>query len=916
MRQAYKSFVQTVFSRRFFVIAFVIAIIGLSSLTFPPSRKTSGQTLPNSCPTCAPPQQQTIYAPTIGLAEATGSEIVLNCRSSHVMDVTPTFYTATGQAITGAMFQMQPSEMRFVTVESLIPEAERGQHNWGGMSLSYFGGTLEMWAQITLHGLGGVGSGDVTFSVLNNRGTDVQESLWYMPSGNSKAIIALGNSSNSTIHTTAQFSDGTQEVDIAPYATKYIRRQNSNSVKLTTVGPAGSLKATGVVFNVNKKFTSSIRFYETQAAVQPNLYATNFKVKNRASHLFLKNTTAANITVEPRFYPMEGTGTPFELPQTSLTPNQIIELDLTSLITAAGTRTDLETVSVQIINNGAAGSLIGALYSSEQTTGITQDIPLRDSGRLRNSTGAYPWRLDDDYSSVVSISNVGSQTAEFTVKIYFDGGAYTPKKQELAVGETASFDIRKLRDQQIPDERGNVIPTTATIGQFSWSILRATDGVRLNGRSEVISRSRHVDSSYSCPVCCPNTGPMYSVNGGVAVYVDGFIYNGVNEEWYDCYSRQVIIDGLIPGLHIVDQEIATSTMMQSGLMKTEGWEVGGTSWSSDVYTWYYYWDDGMDCYPQQDTAQSQGPVDVDPRIEIYRNNQNITNSTQTVVVGEEVYLTTLVVTGGKNISSREWTVPGTRVANYVVNWTNSTSPTSGVLTQLTNDNLSEPSLKYYWVDGGNSRQVQYEVTIDNRTYSAYTTFNINRPTFNFTRTLGQVAVRQEDDVWRLRFGSEDIPGISFIASSFSGPSGNRAFVQIATPLRRYQRSDGNWCRWTGQGLDGGFPYDNSINSTEDSPSNRLDEGELKSTANDTFKMYYMYKPTGLNVPAIWVPLKVISWDWSGEAVPQGKEWVLNSSPTSRNATQATDTTDFPQWNLLIQNTSWVPEGSGYQCQQH
>ena len=617
MRPVYKSFVQTIFSRRFLVVVFVTAIIGLASSTFAPSRKISGQTLPNSCPTCAPPEQQTIYAPTIGLAEATGSEIVLNCRSAHVMDVTPTFYTANGQAITGATFQMQPSEMRFVTVESLIPEAERGQHIWGGMSLSYFGGTFEMWAQITLHGLGGGGSGDVTFSVLNNRGTDVQEALWYMPSGNSKAIIALGNSSNSTIHTTVQFSDGSQEVDIAPYATKYIRRQNSNTVKLTTVGPAGSLKATGVVFNANKKFTSSIRFYETQATIQPNLYATNFKVKNRASHLFLKNTTAANITIQPRFYPMEGAGTPFELPQTSLNPNQIIELDLTPLITAAGTRTDLETVSVQIVNNGTVGSLIGALYSSEQNTGIlTQDIPLRDSGRLRNSTGAYPWRLDNDYSSVVSITNVGNQTARFSVKIYFDGGTYTPKPQELTVGQTASYDIRKLRDQRIPDERGNLIPLAATVGQFSWSILGPTDGVRLNGRSEVVSRSRRTDASYSCPVCCPLTGPIYSVNGGVAVYVDGFINNGVNEGWWDCYGRDVIFDGTIPGLHVVDEEMATSTMMQTGLMKTDGWEPGVTSWSSDIYNWYFFWDDGMDCYPQYDTAQSQGPVEVRPNVNI------------------------------------------------------------------------------------------------------------------------------------------------------------------------------------------------------------------------------------------------------------------------------------------------------------
>jgi len=84
----------------------------------------------------------------------------------------------------------------------------------------------------------------VTFSILNGRGTDIQEAVWFMPPQQSMAIIALGNSSNTSIHTTLQFSNGdTQEVDIAPFATKFVRRQSDNSVKLTTVGPAGSLKA-------------------------------------------------------------------------------------------------------------------------------------------------------------------------------------------------------------------------------------------------------------------------------------------------------------------------------------------------------------------------------------------------------------------------------------------------------------------------------------------------------------------------------------------------------------------------------------------------------------------------------------------------------------------------------------------------
>jgi hypothetical protein len=41
-------------------------------------------------------------------------------------------------------------------------------------------------------------------------------------------------------------------------------------------------------------------------------------------------------------------------------------------------RHDLDSVSVEIENNSAAGSLIGALYVRNQQTGVTYDVPLRD----------------------------------------------------------------------------------------------------------------------------------------------------------------------------------------------------------------------------------------------------------------------------------------------------------------------------------------------------------------------------------------------------------------------------------------------------------------------------------------------------------------------------------------------------------
>lgn len=125
----------------------------------------------------------------------------------------------------------------------------------------------------------------------------------------------------------------------------------------------------------------------------------------------------------------------------------------------------------------------------------------------------------------------------------------------------------------------------------------------------MISPSRRIDSSYSCPVCCPDAGPFYTVDG-VEVLAGSFIYSGVNEEWSDCYGRPVIWNGWIPGLYTVAPTTAESNMMAYGSMKTDGYVAGNAIWHTADYPFVYYNNDGMDCYTVWDTTYSEGPIEV------------------------------------------------------------------------------------------------------------------------------------------------------------------------------------------------------------------------------------------------------------------------------------------------------------------
>jgi hypothetical protein len=471
---------------------------------------------PNGVPKHVPPTTRTIYAPTVGLEGWGEAELILNNNSPKKMDVTPTFYTAEGNLIAGQKLKLKPAEVRNVAVSDLLPPGH-SQNNMGGMSLTYFSGMLELGAQITLLRQNGGRSVDIPVSSMKDYQSPVQEAVWWRPN-DGQATIILGNASNAPIRVTASSSTSqSQEIDIGPFATEILHQQSNGrndsasssnglaeSLRLEVSGPMGSLRATGLVTSADKSFTTGIRFYDPQTILQPHLFATNFQVKGTTPHLVLKNTLDVPISARPRFLPLSGeSGNPFELLPVIVDAHQAAEVDLGPLMTTAATRPDLEMVGVQVVNESGLTGLIGALCTTNPITQTTYDVPLRDSGPINNSTGSYPWRVDGDYSTLISITNGGDKPAQFTVTINYQQKSYGLNPQQLAVGQTAVFDLKKIRDEQRPARDGYRISRSATVGQFRWAIHRGDGTGRLIGRSQVVSVSRQVSSTYSCPLCCP-----------------------------------------------------------------------------------------------------------------------------------------------------------------------------------------------------------------------------------------------------------------------------------------------------------------------------------------------------------------------------------------------------------------------------
>jgi hypothetical protein len=539
----------------------LLALCGSKLLPFSTSNaKQNGQSGGKSCPHCGPRSNQMIYLPLIDLPEAGGSEIVFNSRSPQEMDVTPTFYKLDGTAIIGDVVRIKSAEIRYADLKKLIPGKYRNDSDWGGMSLAYTGVTREMWAQFRLLRINGGSNVDEFFNVPSEVRSDLQEAVWWVPP-QSTAVIALGNITDTATSATIRFGDGQERaVSLAPHATEIIRHAplfstNSESVTIKITGAAGSVIPTGLITSANGSFNSVIRFYETKMANQSHLFGNGLRLAGTTPRLALMNTSSAPINVTPKFIPLEGAKaeSPVTLPVLNLGSQQTVVVDLGPLMNAAQHRSDLDTVSVELSNKGAPGSLIGALYSSDKTTGVNYDVPLRDSGPVRTMTGSYPWKIDDDFTTIVYITNISDGPAGFMGEINYDGGKYMIDPRSLAAGETAVFDMRKAIADQKPDSAKRRLPVKVSGGQFKWAVRGVTGGkVILIGRAEMVSRSQRISTSYSCNDPCP---PFY---GG-----------------------SITPDSPTVEVESVDTMTSWETAYYNGGYTVGPYQVGAQSWTSD-----------------------------------------------------------------------------------------------------------------------------------------------------------------------------------------------------------------------------------------------------------------------------------------------------------------------------------------------
>jgi hypothetical protein len=566
----------------------------------------------------APAVPRTVYAPLVRSLDFPHGELALNNRSPMPTEVELFFFTQNGKEYGPIKLTLEPGSVRHLDIAEVVPPELERQKEIGGIAVSYTGQWNQIASQLTLSTANRMGSVDQPLRPFSDFASDFQHAVWFMPPG-ARATIAIGNASDAFVKVLLDLPrGGRRTIALRPHGTHLVEIQapadlrgngSPMSVRLQAIGPRGAVRALGLLY-FDGGFARTIRFYDRATVRQPDLFAAHLPTTSNQIQMVLKNVGEKPIMVTPRFLAIASPAAPVVLESLSLSAGQEISVDLQPLLMRAAQDPAFARVGVHVVNSGENGSLIGSLSTTDLATALSLELPLRDSGSLRNSGGSYPVRLDDDFSTIVSIMNVSNESVEFVGNIRHKDGNYVFPPRNLEAGQSVLFDIRLLRDTETPDPMGNKLPTDLVRGQFNWSMFRGSAVPKLIGRSQITSQSRGISSSYSCPVCCPDSGPSIDFNPyNLTLFVDGFQAFSTNGSSINCYGGVTSWPEWVNFNHD-NASIATAHMLQTGTAQANGFTPGNTVERTDPYLTVFYYDDGMDCYESYGYPQSEQPVEV------------------------------------------------------------------------------------------------------------------------------------------------------------------------------------------------------------------------------------------------------------------------------------------------------------------
>jgi hypothetical protein len=291
--------------------------------------------------------------------------------------------------------------------------------------------------------------------------------------------------------------------------------------------------------------------------------------------------------------------------------------------------------------------------------------------------------------------------------------------------------------------------------------------------------------------------------------------------------------------------------------------------------------------PPGNDAQLTWKIKIGPSVEIWKDDKDITDQVQDVVVGERIKLKAVVYPEDKSPKQGEWSIGsitpksgGTYkekkfLKDFLV------SGEEGKVIELKGEELKEPEIKFHWWDEGKNIKIKYKTVVDGKEVTGESTFNVRKPVITMSAETPQGSSYcgpiegARDNVFyetpgktTIKFTRTEIP------EDFPGETQYVQVVhevgcmlkgQTALPFTtiKNKKEIRSFCGEVDHtGLDTEYPYTKEREAL-DTPGFDFGTRDQEMSVRRKFKMYLEYKPK--KEGAIFVPLRVTDWDWKGVA---------------------------------------------------
>jgi hypothetical protein len=454
--------------------------------------------------------------------------------------VTPILYLSNGKKVTLADVTLEPSGTATVSVndglnqKGISPWATLNgyveiQYKWPWDPLCVTVMSVDtVHSVIFTNGLRPLQPLNPSAKALLAQGAMAQtiEGMWWKQEAQVTGFVTLSNTTERDLKAQLQVSDnagqsiGQHSVTISPHGTKTVNlgelqsaASNSGGLRVTYTGGINDLLPNGGLEDQASGYSASVPFepsHGSHAADSTQGYAELGLMSGAADPMMqfpagttftpyslLRNVSGQPASVTPSIYWMEGgNARSSRIQSIKLLPYQTQSLDVPALLSLAGLPNF--NGSFNLVFDVIGSVLMTSGSVDQKNTYVFEVLPTSISESASKGLGYWSTKNGDD--TMVSLWNPADEAQDFIFTLFFSGGHYDLPVR-LGPRTSRMFNISEIVQNQIPDNRGNLIPPGVQEGSSKISGLHDENEHILVAVDAAIYNVRKATCGYICNNC-------------------------------------------------------------------------------------------------------------------------------------------------------------------------------------------------------------------------------------------------------------------------------------------------------------------------------------------------------------------------------------------------------------------------------